>query len=123
METLEFTYKEDWQKEALCSELHDMFFSDEIKDILEAKEICRVCPVMTECLQIAIEREEPWGVWGGQLFYDGYVVAGKKRPGRPPKDGTSYTRFPEMPIPEHLIEIVEDITVNDITDIIYDSVS
>ena len=33
----------------------------------------------------AIERREPWGVWGGELFANGKVLANKRRRGRPPK--------------------------------------
>ena len=36
----------------------------------------------------ALERREPWGVWGGQLFVQGSVVARKRPRGRPRKDGT-----------------------------------
>ena len=34
----------------------------------------------------AIERREPWGVWGGQLFFNGKVLAFKRKRGRPPKN-------------------------------------
>ena len=37
------------------------------------------------CLEAAIERREPWGVWGGELFANGKVLAQKRRRGRPPK--------------------------------------
>ena len=33
----------------------------------------------------AIERGEPWGVWGGQLFFNGKILAQKRKRGRPPK--------------------------------------
>ena len=36
-------------------------------------------------LEGAIERREPWGVWGGQLFLNGKILASKRRRGRPPK--------------------------------------
>lgn len=31
----------------------------------EPRAICRACPVSKECLDEAIERREPWGMWGG----------------------------------------------------------
>ena len=37
------------------------------------------------CLAGALERREPWGVWGGELFVNGKVVAQKRKRGRPPK--------------------------------------
>jgi WhiB family redox-sensing transcriptional regulator len=33
-----------------------------------------------------LDREEPWGVWGGPLLLNGVLVAGKRRRGRPRKD-------------------------------------
>jgi WhiB family redox-sensing transcriptional regulator len=30
-----------------------------------AKRICAGCPVRAECLADALERGDPWGVWGG----------------------------------------------------------
>ena len=51
-----------------------------------AKMICAGCPVRTMCLGLALERREPWGVWGGQLFVAGVVVPRKRPRGRPRKD-------------------------------------
>ena len=64
----------------------DLFFSDEIPAIRAAKAICATCPLAEPCLAGALERREPWGVWGGQLFKDGKVLAVKRPRGRPPKD-------------------------------------
>lgn len=64
----------------------DLFFSDEIPTIRAAKAICATCPLSEPCLAGAVERREPWGVWGGQLFKDGKVLALKRPRGRPPKD-------------------------------------
>ena len=33
----------------------------------------------------ALDRGEPWGVWGGELFLNGVVVASKRARGRPRK--------------------------------------
>ncbi|MGI8491243.1 MAG: WhiB family transcriptional regulator, partial [Acidimicrobiales bacterium] len=38
------------------------------------------------CLTGAIERREPWGVWGGQLFVNGRMLAQKRKRGRPQKN-------------------------------------
>lgn len=66
--------------------LTELFFSDQIPDIRRAKEICSTCPLIEICLEGAIERREPWGVWGGQLFLNGHILAQKRRRGRPPKN-------------------------------------
>lgn len=64
----------------------ELFFSDQIPDIVRAKRICATCPRIAPCLAGALKRREPWGVWGGQLFLNGNVLAQKRRRGRPPKN-------------------------------------
>jgi hypothetical protein len=70
--------------------LSELFFSDEIPDIRAAKAICGTCDLAAECLDGALERREPWGVWGGQLFREGKVLPVKRPRGRPPKDRSRY---------------------------------
>lgn len=62
-----------------------LFFSDNVVDIARAKAMCALCPLRFECLADAIDREEPWGVWGGELLSGGRIVANKRPCGRPPK--------------------------------------
>ena len=79
----------DWTK-ARCRDgagtMTSLFFSEEIGDILRAKAICNLCTVKEACLDGALERREPWGVWGGELFFNGKVLAQKRKRGRPPKN-------------------------------------
>lgn len=81
--------RETWQARALCRDgtgaTTPLFFSEELHDIAAAKAFCRECPVRQECLDAAVERREPWGVWGGELFANGKILAKKRRRGRPPK--------------------------------------
>ena len=63
-----------------------LFFSEQLDDIARAKAICALCPVIEPCLAGAVERREPWGVWGGQLFANGKILAFKRKRGRPPKN-------------------------------------
>lgn len=65
--------------------LTPLFFSDHVLDIARAKAICSKCALRESCLADAIEREEPWGVWGGELLSGGRIVANKRPGGRPPK--------------------------------------
>ena len=61
----------------------EIFFSEKSDEIAYAKSLCGGCPVKKECLQGALSRQEPCGVWGGELFEDGGVIAAKRMPGRP----------------------------------------
>lgn len=63
----------------------DLFFAESPEDIETAKALCQDCPVRAECLAGAVERREPYGVWGGQLVVSGAIVARKRPRGRPRK--------------------------------------
>lgn len=65
--------------------LNGLFFSDDMVDIARAKAVCARCPLQASCLADALAREEPWGVWGGQLLSGGRIIANKRPCGRPPK--------------------------------------
>jgi len=68
-----------------CSTNPDLFFAESPLDVARAKELCAGCPVRAACLADALDRGEPWGVWGGELFLNGVVVPGKRARGRPRK--------------------------------------
>jgi WhiB family redox-sensing transcriptional regulator len=63
----------------------DLWFAERTADVEAAKAACGPCPLREACLAGALERAEPWGVWGGQVFVDGEVVAVKRGRGRPRK--------------------------------------
>ena len=64
----------------------ELFFAETPADVETAKALCLDCPVRAECLAGALDRREPWGVWGGQLFVQGVVVPRKRPRGRPRKN-------------------------------------
>ncbi|HTE72240.1 MAG TPA: WhiB family transcriptional regulator [Actinomycetes bacterium] len=63
----------------------ELFFADSPADVEFAKTLCATCPVRLDCLNGALERREPWGVWGGEWFVQGVVVPRKRPRGRPRK--------------------------------------
>ena len=63
----------------------ELFFAESPVDVEQAKALCRGCPLRRVCLDGALTRREPWGVWGGELFVGGVVVARKRPRGRPRK--------------------------------------
>ena len=64
----------------------ELWFAETPDDVEFAKALCGTCPVQRACLDGALQRREPWGVWGGQLFVAGVVVPRKRPRGRPRKD-------------------------------------
>lgn len=63
----------------------ELWFAEQSAQVEAAKALCRACPLMAGCLAGAVERAEPWGVWGGEVFVEGVVVARKRGRGRPSK--------------------------------------
>jgi WhiB family redox-sensing transcriptional regulator len=63
----------------------DLWFSESPADLERAKRFCGGCPAREACLVGALERCEPWGVWGGHILKDGAVIPYKRPRGRPPR--------------------------------------
>jgi WhiB family transcriptional regulator, redox-sensing transcriptional regulator len=66
-----------------CGLAPELFFADDPGSIAQARNLCAGCQARAACLDGALRRGEPWGVWGGELLLDGVVVGAKRRPGRP----------------------------------------
>lgn len=69
-----------WRKDAACRGVDgaaEIFFPegtkhvDELVKVLTAQKFCAVCPADKECLEGALCRAEPCGVWGGHVFVNG----------------------------------------------------
>ena len=68
-----------------CTEDPELFFAESPQDVEQAKAMCRDCRARIACLTGALERREPWGVWGGELLIRGAIVPRKRPRGRPRK--------------------------------------
>jgi len=79
---------EGFDEEQLPCRVNDpeLFFAESPSDVEYAKALCTDCPVLAMCLASALERREPWGVWGGELFLQGVVIPRKRPRGRPRKN-------------------------------------
>lgn len=75
-------------EQGLCvpGDVADLFFSEDVRDLAKAQAICAQCSVQIECLEIALENGEDWGVWGGVIFWDGLPFYRRRGRGRPRKD-------------------------------------
>jgi WhiB family redox-sensing transcriptional regulator len=72
-----------------------LWFSDLPADLDRAKAHCQQCPLRGPCLTGAIERREQYGVWGGEIFDHGRIIARKIARGRPRK-GARTAHEPEV---------------------------
>ncbi len=63
----------------------ELWFAESPAELEQAKSYCAGCPLQAACLAGALERREPWGVWGGELFERGAVIPRKRPRGRPRK--------------------------------------
>ena len=68
----------------------ELWFAESPADVEHAKALCVDCPVQALCLDGALERREPWGVWGGELFLQGVVIPRKRPRGRPRKSDQTF---------------------------------
>jgi WhiB family redox-sensing transcriptional regulator len=68
-----------------CMQDPELFFAESPQDADRAKAMCRGCVARIACLAGALERSEPWGVWGGEVLVQGAIVAFKRPRGRPGK--------------------------------------
>ncbi|HET9174535.1 MAG TPA: WhiB family transcriptional regulator, partial [Candidatus Saccharimonadales bacterium] len=62
-----------------CYGKTDLFFSKDKRDILRAKEICRLCMEKEVCLEGAISRKEEHGVWGAKEAREIRSIATRRR--------------------------------------------
>jgi len=63
----------------------ELWFAESPALLEQAKSLCAECPIRNACLAGALDRAEPWGVWGGEIFERGAVIARKRPRGRPRK--------------------------------------
>ena len=55
-----------WQDQALCAQTDpEAFYPDPGTQAFAAKQVCRRCPVTSDCLTHALMNDERHGVWGG----------------------------------------------------------
>lgn len=86
----------------------ELWFAETPEGVARAQDLCRTCPLQVECLAGALDRQEPWGVWGGELFERGVPVARKRRPGRPRKDDHLDRHAAEQALADRLAEVGRD---------------
>jgi WhiB family transcriptional regulator, redox-sensing transcriptional regulator len=76
-----------------------LWFAEQPADLQLAKAYCQPCPVRRVCLAGAVERQEPHGVWGGEIFARGAIITEKKARGRPPRTTGRREKIPPASAP------------------------
>ncbi|ADD44031.1 transcription factor WhiB [Stackebrandtia nassauensis DSM 44728] len=84
----------------------DLWFADTPTELEFAKSLCADCPVKVECLAGAMDRQEPWGVWGGEIFEAGAIVARKRPRGRPRKDAAEQEAAAQAALAERTKDVM-----------------
>lgn len=56
----------EWALRAACARVDpELFYPDKGGNVLVPKMVCLGCEVRMECLTVALENDERFGVWGG----------------------------------------------------------
>lgn len=56
-----------WAAHGACTGADpELFFPEPGDDAREARSLCRVCPVRTDCLAHALATNQRFGIWGGR---------------------------------------------------------
>lgn len=79
---------EDWRDDALCRQVDpELFFTAGRSDasrnreqIRQAKSVCHLCPVASQCLAWALATSQEYGVWGGLSEEERRPLAASRRP-------------------------------------------
>lgn len=73
------------QQDGRCSKegSHELFFSERPAELAKAQRICARCEVRVGCLDVALQENLEWGVWGGVIFWDGQPYHRRRGLGRP----------------------------------------
>ena len=79
-----------------CTEDPELFFAEAPSDVEAAKALCQGCRARIGCLEGALERREPWGVWGGELLLRGTIIPRKRPRGRPRKEDAAMAKAAEQ---------------------------
>jgi WhiB family transcriptional regulator, redox-sensing transcriptional regulator len=80
----------NWRDKAAClDEDPELFFpigstGRAFEQVMQAKAVCRRCPVMTQCLEWALKIKQDVGVWGGMDEDERRVLRRSRQRRRPP---------------------------------------
>lgn len=71
---------DEWHIYALCAQTDpEIFFPEAGVGVNIAKAVCNRCAVRERCLEVALKREEKYGVWGGKSEYQRRMILRQRR--------------------------------------------
>lgn len=93
------------QEDGRCKEegSHEHFFSEHPAELAKAQRICAQCHIRVRCLEVALDENLEWGVWGGVIFWDGQPYHRRRGRGRPSR---SDANLPVEADRSQLVELV-----------------
>jgi WhiB family transcriptional regulator, redox-sensing transcriptional regulator len=63
---LQLSKPEPWTEAALCAQVDpEAWYPEKGGSARDARRVCQECPVLSECLQYALDHDERFGVWAG----------------------------------------------------------
>jgi WhiB family transcriptional regulator, redox-sensing transcriptional regulator len=71
----------DWMAQGACAGdpwAGEIWFPEPGTSNKFAKKMCSMCPVQKQCLEWALETEQPYGVWGGKSEAERRQMLGKR---------------------------------------------
>lgn len=100
---MENTADTKWMAEGNCAaKPPSLFFPSDGVGVERAKRVCEDCPVLTQCLEYAIENRIDHGVWGGtserqrRRIIKARAAAGSARRGDPDNAGIADASSPAL---------------------------
>lgn len=63
----------EWYEESECAksinrDKINSFFANKASQQNDALKLCQICPVRQDCLKMALENKQTWGIWGGLTY-------------------------------------------------------
>lgn len=86
----------------------EWWFSENQFEREVARSLCNTCPLRQRCLDLALEGEEPWGIWGGEVLQNGEIQRAKRSRGRPRKDAQQAQEQLQRAVAQRVDDLLEE---------------
>ena len=100
---------ESWRMQAKCKDQTELFYSEDLQKINQAKKICAECPVVHECREFVRSHldDQHYGVWAGDYYWGGTLL---KSPGCEIARHSSHRPLGRNGLPQYSVTLIEQLT-------------